>query len=397
VAGETRLTIVQYAGDFLEAALRLAVNGAETYRAQRYTVDFVQSLVPCLESVVTVTAFTDSRYDEVLPSGARAIGAGYTNRMQSKDLVSLVASTEPDLLILRSPLYPLMHWAVSNHRRTLMLLADSFNDGGIKAALKRRALTHYLNKSSVTWVANHGLSAARQLADIGVGRDKVIPWDYPAFNTPDDHEPKSETRTPLRLIYVGMLVESKGVLDLLDAVRLLKQRDIDVRLDLVGREKRVGMAQIAIRDRALSDRVRLVGLLPNDAIIAAMRQADVVVVPSRLEYSEGMPLTIYEALCSRSPLIASNHPMFARCLQHEKNALLFGAGSAVDMAEQIARLADDDALYHRLSMNGLEAWQKIQLPVLWGDLISRWIRDDADDREWLAAHSLASSIYADGP
>jgi hypothetical protein len=85
-----RVTIVQYAGDFREAALRLSEGGAETYRAQRYTVDYVEALAARCDSVTTITGFTTEPYDATLPSGARAIGAGFTSTWNASVIADLI-------------------------------------------------------------------------------------------------------------------------------------------------------------------------------------------------------------------------------------------------------------------------------------------------------------------
>ena len=59
----------------------------------------------------------------------------------------------------------------------------------------------------------------------------------------------------------------------------------------------------------VDDRVGFSGLLGHDAVLAHMRDAAVVVVPSHHDYAEGFPMTIYETLCSRTPLVASDHPV----------------------------------------------------------------------------------------
>src|SRR3546814_4454683 len=59
-------------------------------------------------------------------------------------------------------------------------------------------------------------------------------------------------------------------------------------------------SDLMIDRMGLGDHVVLEGVRPNREVFAMMRDADIVVVPSRHDYPEGMPLTIYEALASRS-------------------------------------------------------------------------------------------------
>ena len=103
-----RLTIVQYAGDFREAAERLSKGGPETYRAQQHTVEYVENLATEIGSVTTITGFTDQAYDVTLPSGAKAIGVGFVDHLDGRRLAELTAQSRPDLLMVRGPIRPVI-------------------------------------------------------------------------------------------------------------------------------------------------------------------------------------------------------------------------------------------------------------------------------------------------
>ncbi len=387
--GGRRLTIVQYAGDMREAALRLSSGGQETYRGQNYTVSHVEGLARRLESVTTITLRTEERFDTVLPSGMRAIGAGFNEEFDAGAAIPLVEVTKPDLLILHLPSTPLIHWARRKRVRTLMLLADSFSRSSLRRWAANMLLARQLNSQSFDVVANHGRRASQQLVAMGVDPAKVIAWDYPPFHSPAQRPAKSAPGDPAHLLYVGLLIPAKGIDDLIGAVKRLHQRGSRVTLDIIGGggggERLTGLIQHA----GLDGHVRLVGQVPNKEIIDRMAQADLVVVPSRHEYSEGMPLTIYEAYCSRTPLIASDHPMFRGNVVDGESGLVFPAGDSHALADKISRALGDHRLYAALSENGAAAWEKLQLPVKWHELVDRWISGDAESRAWLRAHSMA--------
>src|SRR6478672_991157 len=126
-----RITIVQYGGDYREAWRRFDRGGKATYQAQRYSVGFVASLAERFEQVTVVCALTDAAYDELLPNRVRAVGAGLKPGFHARDLIPIVAPTNPDRLILVTPMVPLLKWAAKERIRTLMTLADSFRKGGI--------------------------------------------------------------------------------------------------------------------------------------------------------------------------------------------------------------------------------------------------------------------------
>jgi glycosyltransferase involved in cell wall biosynthesis len=385
-AQSRRLTIVQYAGDFAEASRRLRDGGPESYRGQRYTVDYVESLASKL-TVTTIVGFTEEAYDVVLPSGARAIGAGFRDVFDGAHIARLVAETKPDLLILRTPSRPVMRWAIRKRCRTLMLLADSLDQSSLKNKVGRYLLSLFLRATNFDVIANHGIKAARQLVAAGVNPSKVLAWDYPAFDSPEDRPAKSSAGTPLHILYVGMLIAEKGVNDLIDAVALVHGANIEVRLTLVGKGE-TDRLEAMVESRGLDDVISFAGLVPNDRIIPTMAAADIVVVPSRHEYSEGMPLTIYEAYCSRTPLITSDHPMFVGNVIHEQSGLIFEAGNARTLADNILRLVREPELYARLSEGGPQAWLSLQIPVKWHALIDNWIANTPASKSWIADHAV---------
>jgi glycosyltransferase involved in cell wall biosynthesis len=201
-----------------------------------------------------------------------------------------------------------------------------------------------------------------------------------------------DTAKPPTLVYVGSISEAKGVGDLLRAVHQLKGEGFEPALTVVGQDHDGSLHDLAER-MGLVDQVRFAGVIANEDVPGTMRAADVVIIPSRHEYPEGLPLTIYEALAARTPIIASDHPMFRGALAHEATALVFPAGDVGALADAIRRLTADAALYARLSKNSERAWQALQLPVVWGELIERWLADDESDTHWLWDHRLNSGRY----
>ena len=125
-----------------------------------------------------------------------------------------------------------------------------------------------------------------------------------------------------------------------------------------------------------------------------MNRHDVVVVPSRHEYPEGLPMTLYEAFCSRTPIIASDHPMFRVKLRDGENALIFKAGDVGALAGRIRLLAGDPALYARLSRNAEAAAEQFFCPLKYDELISRWLSNTEEDRSVLSGFSLSTGRYA---
>ena len=192
------------------------------------------------------------------------------------------------------------------------------------------------------------------------------------------------------------MIESKGVGDVLEAVAQLRAQNLPVQLKMAGKGDLTQLRQQA-EQLQISESVEFLGLVGNKTIIPLMRSADLVLVPSRHDYPEGFPMTIFEALCSRTPIVASDHPMFLQKLQHQQNAMLFPAGNATAMATQITAILNDPALYYAISTATQATWQNLQLPVKWADLVNRWVDQSPKSQNWLAQYTLASGHYQPQP
>lgn len=388
--------VVQYAGDYRDAVNRFLRNEPENYYAQQYSVEVVAKLKTPVSEVSVICCLTDEPYDEVLPNGVRAIGLGFQDKLNTEALLQAVAACKPTHLVVRTPLRALLSWAIQHRVRVLATLADSFQNSGLRSRIEHFRLARLLNHPQVEWVSNHGINACLSLQSIGTNPSKIIPWDWIYTTDPSAFAPKSLRLLPdsdaWQLLYVGAIAEAKGVGDALEAVARLKSQNVPVRLKLAGLGD-IGAFTAQVKQLNIEENVEFLGMVPNRHVVKLMQAADLILVPSRHEYPEGLPLTIYEALCSRTPLIVSDHPMFAGKLRGGVNAMVFPAKNPIAFAAAIQTVLADPALYAHLSNATLDAWKQLQIPVKWGELLNRWLADTPDDRQWLFQHRLNSGQY----
>lgn len=385
-----RLIFVQFAGDYREAVKRFSEGGDETYYAQKYSVNVVAESIDLVDEVATLCCMTEEYYNEVLENGVRAIGAGFKDKIHTNFLLQLLEAYQPTHIVIRAPLRGVIRWSIQHKLKILLTLADSFGLPRFKTMFQNYQLSQLLNHKQVDWVGNHGIASSKSLKKIGVDAKKVIPWDWPHPVSPHLFPVKDlpTSQNIWTLVYVGGIQLNKGFEDILTAIATLTLRGLPVQLKAAG----IGDVDLFIQkshELNVSGCISFLGSVPNGEIISLMRDADLVLVPSRHEYPEGFPMTIYEALCSRTPLVVSDHPMFLDTLIHDVNALIFPAGNAIALAENIERLLSSPELYARLSAASCETWQKLQLTAKWGDMIHHWLRDTEIDRQWLRSCSLS--------
>jgi glycosyltransferase involved in cell wall biosynthesis len=216
-----------------------------------------------------------------------------------------------------------------------------------------------------------------------------VPWEHLTLQPTGEAKGAPAPDRPFRLIYVGALIESKGVGDCIEAVAIVNARHAKVELTLVGAgevDHWVGL----VRERRVEASIRLLGVIPAEEVLTQMRENDAVVVPSRYDYSEGLPNTVYEALASRSPLIASDHPAFVERLRPAVDSLRFKAGRPQELAAEIERLIHEPGLYARLSRESASALSRLYVGIELTELFTHFINDPLNHRGWVNGYTLTA-------
>lgn len=384
-----RLVFVQH-GDYRDAFLRFAASSPETYYQQRYTVDFVGGLAAQLEQVSVICVDAEAAYRERLDNRVTAIGLRLYGGDAPTALEELIEREAPTHVVLRTPIESVLRRALAESWSVLPLLADSFEQRGLRKWWRARRLGRLLRDPRIAWVGNHGVRAAQSLRRIGVPAEKILAFDLPPAATPAHVAAKpAPNGGAWRLIYVGALNWSKGLGDAIDALALLVEKGRQAALTVIGEDRTGEFARYA-ESCGIAQQVVFLGRTAHAEVLRQMHEHDVVLVPSRHDFPEGMPYTIYEAFCSRTPLVASDHPMFQGNVVDGVSGLIFAAGRPAALAAACERLMTSPELYRRLSESSLEAWRRLQLNVEWSDLIRRFLDGPEKHRAWLAAHSLAA-------
>ncbi|WP_347878342.1 glycosyltransferase [Mumia sp. ZJ1417] len=117
-----------------------------------------------------------------------------------------------------------------------------------------------------------------------------------------DMVPAPRSTGPLEIVYVGRMVEEKGVLDLVEAVRGLE----GVRLHLVGAAEPTDPRPVdpaAIAATAAPGTVVVHGRVDQPTLRQVVADADVLCLPS---YREGVPQSVIEALAAGRPTVVTD-------------------------------------------------------------------------------------------
>lgn len=374
-------------GDFRETYLRLANGGAETYRDQKKSVDFVASLAPTART--TTLVFGSESYQTELTPNLWSAGL-QQSALRASDIAGIFDEVRPTHVILRTPHLGALKEA---QRRGIWLLpsfADIFDRKGIRTILQNMAIRRALIRSRAPCVSNHSLNASRSLVTaLGLPAEMVVPWDW--SKVPSAKKSKNGLVDPTRptAFFAGAMIEDKGVGDCLEAIATLRQDGLDVSMRFAGPgdiDQWCARADVL----GISDLVHFLGMVPNAQVRHEMRTHDFVIVPSRHSYAEGLPNTIYEGLASQSVLMISDHPAFTGRLTPNEECLMFSASQPKSLAHCVRRATEDTTLYKRISMNSELAHERLYIGMEWTALVEAFLEDPENNYEWVKRNSLTS-------
>lgn len=168
----------------------------------------------------------------------------------------------------------------------------------------------------------------------------------------------------------------KGALTLLDAFENLPE-DLHVHLVFVGGiadNKRVRVRASRSRQR---NRILFTGYRPD--AVAIIRSVDVLVSAS--ESGEGLPRVVLEAMCVRTPVVATDTGGTREVVTDAETGLLVPPRNAAALSGAILRTIQDPAHSVRRATAAYERITRVFNPKHTAEEVVKWYAQIADDRE----------------
>lgn len=191
-------------------------------------------------------------------------------------------------------------YAVTSHGADLYALR-----GGMLNALKRFVIGR---ASAITVVSTAMLQGLSELG-ADTGRVSVQPMgvDMSMRFTPDP----SVLRSGDEILFVGRLVEKKGLTHLIRALPEILSLRPDAYLSIAGFGPEESRLRAQVADLGLTGKVRFLGALPQSELPALYRRAAVFVAPfirAKSGDQEGLPVAVMEAVACSCPLVIGDVP-----------------------------------------------------------------------------------------
>lgn len=194
---------------------------------------------------------------------------------------------------------------------------------------------------------------------LGALRDVVIPNGI-ADARGTVPERSAAPNEPVVILFVGVLVESKGVRVLLESFNELSVRGIDARLEIMGKwndESLHAWAMEYISTKQLQDRIRFLGVLVDQAKHERFAACDIFCFPTYFE-AESFGLVLVEAMQFAKPVVTTAWRGIPSVVQDGANGFLVPVRDPAAIADKLARLASDRQLRERMGAEGRRIFEQ---------------------------------------
>jgi glycosyltransferase involved in cell wall biosynthesis len=141
-----------------------------------------------------------------------------------------------------------------------------------------------------------------------------------------------------RLFCAARLSPEKGLTFLIEALRILRDKGLDLELRLAGEGSSKALLIELAQGLGVSDHVQFLGYLTEGQVIGELQAADLFVLPS---FVEGIPVSAMEAMAIGVPVIATNIAGTSELIDDGKTGILVRPSDPQILAEAVVRMIKD--------------------------------------------------------
>ena len=229
----------------------------------------------------------------------------------------------------------------------------------LKGPLLSRLKTWITGRAQHLTVVSSAMKAKAEALGQSTAHLSVIPMGVDAHGT---FLPPPENAGREGLIFVGRLVDKKGIEYLIRAMPQVLEKHPGQRLTIIG-DGPLKHSLLELCDSSgVADAVKFKGSLTNQAIPPYLQRAAIAIIPSVVTDSgdqEGAPVAIMETLACGCATIVSDYPGARDIIVNNKNGLLAAPKSATDIADKINYLLENPLVCSALGKEGRDSVIKV--------------------------------------
>ncbi len=161
------------------------------------------------------------------------------------------------------------------------------------------------------------------------------------------------------LLFLCRIQQQKGIIELLEALRKLKEKGIDCfHLTVAGDGDYLDMAMIECKNKGLDNDVTFTGGIYDNKVKAELfKNADIYVLPTY--YNEGFPRTLYEAMIFGTPVITTLVAGIPALMKGDENCRAMEPQSVESIVDALTYAMKNYENMGRMAKNATELVAKV--------------------------------------
>lgn len=227
---------------------------------------------------------------------------------------------------------------------------------GIKSEMKKNVLKKYLYRLVFknAYVICLSQTLRKDIEDVNKSLPFVVPNGIQSRKPIAQKESSDEGHIP-QILYLSNYMRDKGIIVLIDALKILKDQGYTFNGRLVGApiDLKTEFLQKLINDNDLSGCIQITGPLYDKEKTDELNNADLFVFPTRYP-NEAFPLVILEAMQFGLPVISTHEGGIPEMVIDNKTGFLVESQNPQMLAEKIAILLRDKNLRIEMGRQGLQ-------------------------------------------
>jgi glycosyltransferase involved in cell wall biosynthesis len=156
----------------------------------------------------------------------------------------------------------------------------------------------------------------------------------------------------LKIVFAGNLTVSKGILILLEALKILDRENILIKIDVLGKGELLNECKQLKDVLHNSVEIDILGSIPYGSLFfERLQQYHAVVVPN---LSDEQPRIVFDAYSQALPVLASDTPGLRSCVYPQKTGVLVKSNDAIALADALQDLFQNLEQLRSMGMEALE-------------------------------------------
>jgi len=167
----------------------------------------------------------------------------------------------------------------------------------------------------------------------------------------EDRLARIDSNSPIKLLFLARIEKNKGIMETIEAFSLLAKDYPEMRLVIAGTGSFIHDAK-KYADKISKNHITFLGYVRGNEKINVYLTSDIYIFPTY--YSEGMPISILEAMAMGLPVVTRPVASIKDFLKNGKHGFLIESKNPVDIVSCINRIINDVDLWKSMASESHE-------------------------------------------